>query len=831
MQNLKKFFVLEKNTNLENFFIIDLISLIIPSVFVCIFFTFRIGFEDRNTILTLEILAITYFIILFPFFISVILSFFKRRVIADFIQYQPFFLFISLLLVIIISLISYYFNLLFLIVILGFIFLLYFLFIFIKNKIINFKYFFIIQLVIFFSIFILFSLWSSKFLSYYMSPVFYEKLFTGEAFIDPIFHGAVSNMIKNYGISSTGLDDTVYMPYHYLSHWVFAQFSKLLGINTLKFYEIGYPIIFITLFFKLFLMAIKKLSHKTKIFVKSKIFWLLLLVVFTGLFPKFILERFFISNSIIVSESYNLSIILVLFTFLMIVFFEEKNYKSKIFLYSSYAFFIMILPLLIFLIGLAKSSTMVIFIIVLFYLFIRYESYRKIIYNISAILTIIVTFLSLKITTQTAIGTSGFELFHFFNVVIQKRNESLIWPVTLIFFIILYFFWSILFIVLENRNLKINFSSKLSENFKKKRTIKMEVVIILCIAGVIPGIFIKIAGGSANYFSELQRWVSLVLLLAMAASESFIKIDIRKIAGNFLKFLAIILIIILLSSIIYNFDVEFKSFYDDYKRNKEEYFDIVDGSIEDELTLYRVELLKVLMELDKLTISEKSDSLIYIPVDNEKFWNLEILPKSLSVPMIVPAVSGIAMIYGLPDEGLIYTKSFGYSVYRTTSKVVMDKTFEELYFEISQKGYKNLVLLDYENGKFFVDFINGDNIEEYESYIYRLFGRLYGYCYGEEFQFEEIHDVVKSLKNKEILIEEIIPEIILNDSSLINLKDDKEFVESLYLILLDREADENGLKHWLSEIESGRKRMDIVPDLTESGTTFPLRFCLSAPVP
>ncbi len=817
MKHFNKLFILEEKSNLEDYFFINLISLIISSTFAFAYIFLRIGLEDKSIFLTSKVLIVSFFIILFPLFLSGVLSLIRKKNIANFIIYEPFFLLVGLLFVVFISFISHVINLMIFVGTLGIIFLSYFLFVFIKNKLFNSKDLFIALLAIFFSLFITFSFWSSKFLLYYMSPIFYEKLFTGEALIDHIFHGAFSNMIKNYGIPSTGLNDTVYMSYHYLSHWVFARFSKLLGINALKFYEIGYPVIFLPLFFKLFFLAIKKISSGAKNLFKSWLFWLLLLTVFTGLFPKFILERFFMSNFIIISESYNMSIIIALFTFLMIAFFKESDSGSRIYLYLRYAFFIILLPLQIFLMGMTKSSTMTIFVIVFFYLFIRYGCYKKLIYNISTALTVIFAFLSLIITAQTRMETSGFELFHFFNVVIQKRNESLIWPVTLIFFIILYFFWSILFIVLENINLR-NKASSLVTSFKEKLTVKMEVVIILCIAGIIPGIFLKIAGGGANYFSELQRWASIILLLAMAASGDFIKVnvDIRKITGNLRKFLVIILLIILLSGIFYNFYVEFESFYGDYSRNIAEYRSIISGSLKDDITLYRTELLKALLELDKLAISEKSNSLIYIPVDNEEFWNLKILPKTLSVPLMVPAVSGIAMIYGLPDEGLIYTKNFGYSVYRTTSKEAMDKSIEELYFEISQKGYKNLILLDYDNGEFSIDIVNENNVGEYGSYIYKLIKRLSLYCSGEDIGFDEIYDVVESLKSNKVLISDIIPEVILDEKSLVSSMDDKEFIESLYLILLDRNADENGLKHWLSEIENGKTRMDIVESFTNS---------------
>src|SRR3989304_8751273 len=816
MQNFKNLFILEKNNNLKDYFFINLISLLISSTFVCIFFISRIRLENKNTPLTFKVLIISYFIILFPIFLSGVLSFFQKKNIADFIKYEPFFSLAGLSLVIIFSLVSPFINLIILIVVLSFIYLLYFLIVFIRNKFFVSKDFFIIAIVIFLSLFILFTLWSSKFLLYYFSPIFYEKLFTGKVFIDPVFNGAVANMIKNYGIPSTGLNGTTYLPYHYLSHWIFAQFSKLLDVNVLQFYEIGYPVIFLSLFFKFFFLGIKNAGYKVKNFIDNRLFWVLFLLVFTGLFPKFVLERFFVSHFIIISESYNLSITLSLLTFLMIAFFRDKNSNGKIFLYSKSAFFIILLPLLIFLIGLSKSSTLVIFVAVLFYLFIRYACYKKLVYNLGGIFVIISTFLSLRATTQAGFENSEFQLFHFFNVVIQKRNEGLLWPVTLILFIIIYFFWSISFIFLETINLKKSYSGSLINNFKEKKTIKIEVVILICLIGILPGIFLIIGGGSANYFSELQKWVSIILLLSLFASQDFIHIDIKRIIKKPIRIFIIVVIIILIFSIIFNFVTEFRSFYDDYSQNKKEYNLIIDNDIEDDMISYRTKLVKVILELDRLSISEKQNSILYIPVDNTEFWDLKILPKSLSVPLLVPAVSGIAMIYGLPDEGLIYTKNFGYSVYRTTSKRVMDKNVDELFYEIKQKGYRNLILLDYKNGEFSIDFINESNIEEYETNIYKLFRRLYYYSFGEHIEFEKLYGIIENLKNGELLISEIIPEIILDNASLINSKDNKGFIESLYLILLDREYDEIGLRHWLEEIEVGRSRGYIIESFLNS---------------
>lgn len=673
----------------------------------------------------------------------------------------------------------------------------------------------VIFIVIAFSSFILVSMWSSKFLIYYSSPIFYEKMFTGRAFIDPLFHGAVANMIKNYDVPSTGLNDTVYLPYHYLSHWVFAQFSKLLDINTLNFYQIGYPVIFVSIFFKFFFLTVKKLCNNTKSFINSYLFWFLLFVFFAGLFPKFINERFFVSNFIFVSESYNLSIILSLIVFLMLAFFKGDSTGMRIWNLKN-VFFIVLLPVLIFLMGLAKSSTMVIFVIALLYIFIRYGYYKKPVYILSSVLIIISILLSLRITTLTANSSGEFQLFHFFEVVIQGRNTDLTWPVTLIIFISVYFFWSILFIIMEIIDLKRTGMGSLVNDFRNRKTIRIEIILLIGLAGIIPGIILRIHGGSANYFSDLQKWISIILILSTAASWDFDFIKIKNIKKKSIKVLLILLIVILAASIIFNFVMEYGSFYDDYSQNKEEYDGIVKQSTPDDITKYRAGLIKTLQEIDTMTIQEKSKSLIYIPVSNNEFWELKILSKSLSVPLLVPAVSGVAMIYGLPDEGLIYTRSFGYRVYKTTSKKAMDKEVDELLLEVKQKGYENLIMLDYTGGEFYFDIINDLNIEDYVDNIYGILIRSYEYSHGKRIDYEKLYSIVNNVKKDNSVIFKIISDTVLDENSLINSKYNREFVESLYRILLNREPDKPGMEHWLSEIEKGRSRKDILNSFLES---------------
>jgi hypothetical protein len=93
---------------------------------------------------------------------------------------------------------------------------------------------------------VFFSLWVAKmvFARGYQNPLFGENIVAGSGQIDTLFHASMSQMIRTYGIPSTGLDGIPYIPYHFGSHWVFAQLSELLALNPLDFYQIGYPLIF-----------------------------------------------------------------------------------------------------------------------------------------------------------------------------------------------------------------------------------------------------------------------------------------------------------------------------------------------------------------------------------------------------------------------------------------------------------------------------------------------------------------------------------------------------------------------------------------------------------
>ena len=83
---------------------------------------------------------------------------------------------------------------------------------------------------------------------HYHSPLFLEGLAAGYDQPDALHHAAYANMIRTYGVASTGLDGLPAYRYHFGSHWLVAQCSTLLEMTVLDFYQLGYPIVFLPLF-------------------------------------------------------------------------------------------------------------------------------------------------------------------------------------------------------------------------------------------------------------------------------------------------------------------------------------------------------------------------------------------------------------------------------------------------------------------------------------------------------------------------------------------------------------------------------------------------------
>lgn len=83
-------------------------------------------------------------------------------------------------------------------------------------------------------------------------------------------------------------------------------------------------------------------------------------------------------------------------------------------------------------------------------------------------------------------------------------------------------------------------------------------------------------------------------------------------------------------------------------------------------------ILHELRELSALPLAEKRKTLLYIPRSNHAFWTLLQQPewsRKLSAPYVATALTGIAMIDGLPDLGAEVREGFGLSYYSQPAAV------------------------------------------------------------------------------------------------------------------------------------------------------------------
>lgn len=64
------------------------------------------------------------------------------------------------------------------------------------------------------------------------------RLNAGYVHMDTLMHAAMASMIKNYGVTSSGLQGLVDVPYHSFSHAIVAAISRLSGVSVIEVYGV-----------------------------------------------------------------------------------------------------------------------------------------------------------------------------------------------------------------------------------------------------------------------------------------------------------------------------------------------------------------------------------------------------------------------------------------------------------------------------------------------------------------------------------------------------------------------------------------------------------------
>lgn len=561
--------------------------------------------------------------------------------------------------------------------------------------------------------------WSSR----HKHPLFQEALATsGNVHHDALFNSAVGNMIQAYGIPSTGVDGVPYIPYHYGASWLHAQWADLAALDLLSFYNLGPTVVMIPVFgFALLLFVVEvraALRRRGRAPVRplelDYVAGGALLAGTIGVIPSTGLTAMGIWNThVLISESYTTGLPVFLFVAaLLLVFHDSGAIVSG--RRPSALFLLVALPLMLAALGFLKVSLMILTLGAVGWTALRQGLWRD---------TLVVA--AAGISVITAVGL-------YFVVSLPSQNQgvvplafmrSSIEPGWWIWFPFVHLFWSWVYVVARAREEGVRTSGDLVARFRDRRLLDAELVAAIAVTGFIPGLVLEIHGGSAFYFSDVQRWIALPLVMAMGAgwlarpqrnpdAPSGIFAKKQLIAGMRLSNVALVLLALpLLGTALRNATRAQETALRQNLTIRRDVYALA-GVVppvawrysRDEAILRtglqhspRYRLVSALRTLDDLPRAQKRITALFIPQSDSIFWNLLPEPERCSiVSLAAPALSGMAMIDGMPPAGCGYTDqyAFGFFSPRRGSQTEADVTDASVCTRAVGKGFLRVVRLE-----------------------------------------------------------------------------------------------------------------------------------------
>ncbi|MBM9520037.1 hypothetical protein JWG39_09445 [Desulforhopalus vacuolatus] len=507
----------------------------------------------------------------------------------------------------------------------------------------------------------------------YHFPLFAKRVALGGANIDTMFHCAISNMFKTNLYPSTGLDGAPLLHYHFGSHALFAMISRVLGINSINFYNIAYPILFIPLFIKSFFIFLNRLSvyifkQPINLLVAST-FVLFLHIVYWILALGHLGHPF-------VSES-NLISLLLFFLILSFLISLGKDYCELI--------VILFVFIGVFLISFTKISTGIVSICLFSFYILRVNNFSKktfaIIFTLCSLEILLISVFIFPHSTST---TNGLSIFRFSNVlqatmIFGRPSENLS--------LINYFFVIYLSISVLLREIKYFGQKKVYWMFANKKYLHIEILIISTCCGTFFGFMTLLKTQNASdffYFTYTSYFLSIAFFVVYLCNlinncNSNNKIQIK------------IFIIFIILNMIFVFRIINIPFICRIINISRVYKEIINTNIafqaisKDTNKNIFSQFLKDLNAIDK--DYNKKNTCVFIPHTERWYYDSQKHHKYGS-PFVTPAFSGIPLIDGVPEYAKRRNR-YGYSQYSHKTRNI---TTTEAIHAAREEGYAEIII-------------------------------------------------------------------------------------------------------------------------------------------
>jgi len=505
----------------------------------------------------------------------------------------------------------------------------------------------------------------------YKSPVFMEMLISsGIVHHDAVTLAALGNMLRTYHVASVGLDGLPYMAYHWGTPWLFAQLSNLTGQSVLEFYQLGYPVTMIPLFFGgvlAFAAQLRKPGDNHRL-----AFWAIFLGATIGFLPVAGLDAIGVwTSNLIISESYAVAIPFALMLAATVAEFWRERCEAIFARQATaldFAFLALILAGGLVILGYLKISLMILGFGALMYAAFRVQAWRRVPLMVIAGWITVVVLITYKRVSLVA-HHEGIVPLDF----VRSFVPRVWWP----FFILAQLFWSLLYIVLRLRQENAHTVADLRALVTARRIIDVEIVAVVAAAGILPGFILHIDGGSAFYFSDVQRWLSVGLLLA-GAGTLIPKLRLTGLAKAALIFVAMPFVVSMARNSVHWTKRALKA-------NAELRQSLYPAS-ERAALIPRIKSLPLLTDSAKLSAglrtaanfnpvvgllalsglpqAEKRRSAVFVPQNEDRYWTILKRPGACSFSgFVVPALTGISMVDGMPPVGCALSPYYGLSLY------------------------------------------------------------------------------------------------------------------------------------------------------------------------
>ena len=564
-------------------------------------------------------------------------------------------------------------------------------------------------------IFITFKLISIIWSQLYGNPLAPEVYSIGYLHLDTLFSSGLTSMIKTYHVTSSGLFGLVQIRCEAGSNYLFASLAQLCRLNSVQFYNFGYPLIFLPLFIQtLVLTSFYNLKKQPDI--KRIIIGLIILFIAISGFVKYTTGLDYISVTALsnhfLNPAYCVSLILSLLAISLYAPFLKIKELPKGNVYIR--LLLLLIPVWLLMIGYTKLSTALMLLVAFIYLVLRMNLiHNKLIFLIT-LFTIVIVLPFLLINTIESIETMQ-KVEHL--IFAGQMNLAVFYKQYLkgsvFIHILLNYCWVILLFMTFFLAEKLK-RANIYNNLVSRKYIHYEIIIIVALVGIIPGLFIHLKGAGATYFADIQYWLSLVVIVNMVSFLIFKLYRIVKIRRNFKKFrrlstgLAIIVLLVMIKGAGY-------SLYEFVKKNvnirsalvyeKDIYVSLKNLNSEHPVIKLNSETfqsnverarLSLLNDLEQQPDDLKKRSLIYC----EDLTELTDFLDCQAATFYIPALTEIGLINGLYWRDCFKDEANSMQFYATLPKQ-LDK---ETAFKIAkEKGFSCIIVLNLRDKKY--DFV------------------------------------------------------------------------------------------------------------------------------